>query len=340
MRPQLKLALPALALLLSWPRAAEAALPPPEIGVPTVYAEGGAQPLPVAYVSGDVTLTCRERSASSLECDLRAVHRLRSTASEPLEVKLDPTEPVCTSARHTFDGRPSSPSRPYGGPHALVLEPGRTHVFETRGQVRLGVPPSWILFHALEVRHLLLGEVPATNAAFSLRLAPPGPNFAETGRARVRVTLPEGWSFAGSGGRAFAADLAEHDALRIEHDAPLAFFHGGPLVGLGGELDEGFRARLGYEIGFHELGIAGLDADFDFDGVAVVSPRVEFALPQIAILPSLGAGLGVPVRIADETQVGGRLQLTATIFASFVTSLDYYPKDDFWEATMLGVVGL
>lgn len=323
--------------------AARAALPRPQTGAPSLQpaSSSPATDLEVAYVSGEVALDCRERSASSLECDVISTHRVRSAATEPVEVEASPPEQLEDGARFTIDGAPVERRRSFRHDYAITLQPGQTHVLALRGRVHLDVPFGWFVMDALVARHLVLADRPETNATVFLRTAPPGHRYASRGPMSVRVTLPDRWSFDGAGGRALTLDAAEVQHVAMTRDAPVAFFHGGPLAGVGGEQEEGLRVRVGYDIGFHDYGIAGLDVDVDFDGIVVIAPRVELALPQITLLPSLAAGLGVPVRVTDgDTSVGGRLQLTATLYASFVTSIDRYPGEDLWEVSMFGVLGI
>lgn len=331
-----------VAVLLA-PKNAGAIPAPPDLGVPHLTVEGGSAPLPVAYLGGDVHLVCSESAPTALDCQLSAIHRYKSLASGPLRVRLSPNEPSLKAARYTFDGQPAPASRGYRREHELVFQPGRVHVFETKATVRLAARYGFLAIPALQARHLVFGDFPERNASIVLRTAPPQRNLAETGEARLSVTIPDGWIIEGRGGRMLAniIDSTEGgELLQFQHQSSFDLYNGGPLLGLGAALGNGFRARFGYEIGLYDwLWIAGLDADFDFKGVAVFAPRIEAALPQLAIIPSLAAGVGAPVRIERDAQVGGRLQLTASIFASFVTSIDYFPRDDLWEVTMLGVLG-
>ena len=60
---------------------------------------------------------------------------------------------------------------------------------------------------------------------------------------------------------------------------------------------------------------------------------------MIVLLPSLGLGLGVPIRLAPEARPGIRVQLRVSVFASFVAPFDYFPgANESTRVTLLGQV--
>ena len=68
--------------------------------------------------------------------------------------------------------------------------------------------------------------------------------------------------------------------------------------------------------------------------------------PSVLILPSLGFGLGMPVRVVEERRVGLRVQLTVQWpVLGWVTCFDIYPGQGFseprrFQVSMLAQIGL
>ena len=120
------------------------------------------------------------------------------------------------------------------------------------------------------------------------------------------------------------------------------------ITRIGGTVDDSshLRARLGYEFAAPKWLIYGLTLDSDFTTDLVVSGMIEAATPFVLMLPSLSGGVGVPVRVLPEAEVGIRIQLGVQYpVAGFVTSFDIYPgldADDpnMFEVTLLFQVGL
>ncbi len=120
---------------------------------------------------------------------------------------------------------------------------------------------------------------------------------------------------------------------------------GGPYVGLGGEVDDGFRMRLGVEFGLGRYLVASANVDTSFDGTWVLAPVLEAATPIVFILPSLAGGAGPVFRFdGGAARAGVRLQATLHLLLGFVVCIDVYPASNassgFTEATLLGTVGL
>jgi hypothetical protein len=88
-----------------------------------------------------------------------------------------------------------------------------------------------------------------------------------------------------------------------------------------------------------------LDASFRDD--LVLAAGAEAATRSYAaIIPSLGVGLGVPLRLYPERQVGLRAQLTVHWpFLGWVTCFDVYPAADLsaprrFQVALLAQLGL
>ena len=105
--------------------------------------------------------------------------------------------------------------------------------------------------------------------------------------------------------------------------------------------------RFGYEVAAPEWLLYSVSADTDFGDLLKVAPTIEVASSQVLILPSFGIGVGAPVLILPEVQVGARVQGTMQFGpVGFVTSLDAFPglsgdrEVDRWQLTLLGQIAL
>lgn len=79
--------------------------------------------------------------------------------------------------------------------------------------------------------------------------------------------------------------------------------------------------------------------DTDFRRRWVVTPLAEAASPAILFIPSLGAGIGLPIQLGREPRAGVRLQLDLHLYPlGFVTSVDLFPDDT--QVTLLFQVGI
>ncbi len=141
----------------------------------------------------------------------------------------------------------------------------------------------------------------------------------------------------------------EVDELNLElRLPPRIFYNGGILAGIGGNLDDsgGLRARFGYEIAAPEWLLFSLSVDTNFKDDVVLTPTFEAATPSLLFLPSLGLGVGMPVRLVEERRVGVRVQLSVHWpVLGWVTSFDIFPGQGFseprrFQVSMLAQIGL
>lgn len=267
----------------------------------------------------------------------------------------------------------------------LSVEAGRTAEVTVRGRLAPGryFSPSYAL-PVPRSRHLLLGGKPERSNTFHLDylIAPirswgPAPAIAVTVRrpARWELTLacPRRGPEAASQPRRSAPPIAAScPAVRRELDGatvierltlageevdelglviqlpPRILYNGGVLAGIGGNLDDsgGLRARFGYEIAAPEWLLLSLSVDTNFKDDLVLTPTIEAATPSVLILPSLGLGVGMPVRLVEERRVGVRVQLTVHWpILGWVTCFDIFPGQGFseprrFQVSMLAQIGL
>ncbi|MDB4942152.1 MAG: hypothetical protein JWP97_1686 [Labilithrix sp.] len=259
------------------------------------------------------------------------------------------------------------------GVHRVVLRGvtrGRTLRARTGGAT-LDVPP-------IETRHLLLGggsEVDHVQIGVVLPAASIVTGGASKVAATASVQIPERWSGADrSDHSAFPCVMRGHteSTYRCETEPPLlsaaphgtvvasagttakdvrlavvvrsplhrpVIIPGGPIVGFGAQLGDGFRMRLGYEVAVvsrRAMVQATVDTDYDRHAVAALTASTAWALGLV------GVGVGVPVRVAPELATGARLQ--GDVFlgpVGFVASADVWlfaPERPHVTGTLLGVL--
>jgi hypothetical protein len=258
------------------------------------------------------------------------------------------------------------PATPDGAlPVAGALLPGdgptRRRVYEQRGRVSTGRSEAggWVL-SANEGRHLFMHAgrkpgrwrfeaVPAPSALRApdyrvslevradadFRLAP---SFAARGTHPWTIApglLKGAWSPVPSEANAPSSVLAFEVA-----DPGQTLHHGGLQLGLGASVrdarqldgsfapNDSFRARLEYEAAWNRYFFPGLSLDLDGDTGFVVTPRLEVATPHLLyVIPSLSLGLGLPVALKGDADVGLRF-LAGLGLASlgFVFSYDWFPS--------------
>jgi hypothetical protein len=245
---------------------------------------------------------------------------------------------------------------------AIVLDAGATRTVVVHAQIltEITVDPVELFVPAIRERHLMLGpdHVPYRAERTHVPTAP----TALWGTSRenvIDVRAPEDfWAWTSLEpssartepsrrlvSRARGAPPAGVVAgVTLDERFPLVSL-GGPYVGLGGEVDDGFRMRAGVEFGLGRYVLASANVDTSFDGTWVLAPVIEVATPAIVIIPSLAAAAG-PVFRFDGTghRAGVRLQATIHLLLGFVVCVDVYPSAGasagLTEATLLGTVGL
>lgn len=113
--------------------------------------------------------------------------------------------------------------------------------------------------------------------------------------------------------------------------------HGGPFIGIGGTFDQGFRGRLGYEIGFGEIVILGIAADADFQRTVTLGAVLEVATPSYILPPSFSVGAGFAYRLEPRVSAGLRLEAGAVFEVLGITaSFDYFPDDAAFTSSLMG----
>jgi len=202
---------------------------------------------------------------------------------------------------------------------------------------------------AIKTRHVFLGTEPRHDKRVEYTYLV-SPLRSWGGRPPIDVTVrsstswsfqPEdhGWTTTREDGRivsrlATTAEQTRRLVYAFEIPAPSVYL-GGPFVGVGPELeDAGPRFRAGLEIGVgHSLIVSTAFEAFEEKTRRsyTIVPALEIASPGVFIfIPSLSAGLGVPVQVhsAGPPRVGARAQVgLAFPLVSFFVPLDVYFDD-------------
>ena len=162
----------------------------------------------------------------------------------------------------------------------------------------------------------------------------------------LTLTHPSSWDASLAGALGVTARTAggvtthtgriatDEPTLEVELAAtPRTPIHGGLVLGVGGHLDDatGTRVRLGVEAGrgaYLASVAVELERTDDATGVVVV-PALAAASPWVLVLPSIGLGLGAPIRLRPDVEVGVRFQADAHFGpVGLVTAFDYFPGMD------------
>ncbi|HVV88440.1 MAG TPA: hypothetical protein VHE35_35600 [Kofleriaceae bacterium] len=290
-------------------------------GVPAFY----------ALDTDDVTITvdgkpvARELSAA----DIAALDDSVRAASGGDVAALRADDPGL--ARHGFDLSLAP------GATAQVVVAGTIHARE-RGRYYMSLP-------AAAARHRLYVRGGRTDRRIHLRyLVAPIRTWSGYPQAMtVTVKHPAGWRATLYGAtvvdrRRTGGVVVDHGRLSTaepELEIVLALgaaepIHGGLLLGLGGQADDatGVRARVGVEAGRGgKLASLALEVERGDDETGLVAvPAVEVASPWVLVVPSIGLGVGVPVRLRPSLEVGVRFVADAHFGpVGFLTAVDWYP---------------
>jgi hypothetical protein len=174
----------------------------------------------------------------------------------------------------------------------------------------------------------------------------------------LELRYPRGWTATTRAGCAPTAGRTScsgrvptgDDVLGVTLEPPAArFWPAGVLLGVGGHVDDatGTVVRAGGELFFTDSWLASLVVELDLDdetGLTAVA-LVGAATPWILVIPSLELGLGLPVRVRPEVEVGARVEADAHLGPlGLVVAFDWFPGlaagPDRFQATMLFQVGL
>ncbi|GMU06716.1 hypothetical protein ASNO1_29690 [Corallococcus caeni] len=336
-------------------------------------------------LSEKLDFDCAEAEQEAV-CRFEARYRLRNGTSEAevidaaflgvrtreVRVRFD-EEPLPVTEAQADSVGPTSPVERFG--FILTLPPGREGELVVRGLMQLErrFLPSGYVWPAVKARHVLLSSGPQRATHWDIDyLLGPIRTWAGNPTLDVTVRVPSSWE-VGSSPDASARTLpvatgwrlrdeGEHmvaersltaasapEWLNVTLTKPRPWWTpGGVQLGLGARLGDGsrFMARLGYQLAAPESFLHSLSVETDFRDQVVLTPLTQYATPQVAIIPSLGLGLGLPVQVLPEVRPGLRL-LADLHFGPLGAALswDHYPAlregtDSFSRLILLFQVGL
>ncbi len=310
------------------------------------------QPTPLSLDQESIVVHCPP-AHDTLRCNVSAHYVLSNPAQEPAESDAPVVSTGIADVRVAQDGRPLDVKPwalhvrvPAGGTTTIDVSFTLSFASSVPGLESTGEPAT-----AMQARHPLLGG--------DTRNAPAHPVFFHWSKGWsgspqrfFDVRYPAGWKLHGSQWRAqgavtqrsVARELAASDTP-IDVDlrkAPPAvpIVPGGPVVAAGSAISQGFRMRYGYELGVFDWMLPAINADVDYAGLLVLTPSVEYATAARLPVPSLSAGVGLPVRLRPDSRAGARFKLSAVMVAGIEATFDYYPSDRDWETTLAARLSL
>jgi hypothetical protein len=147
---------------------------------------------------------------------------------------------------------------------------------------------------------------------------------------RWRITTENGRAVARL--RILSADASTLEFSYHEPGTDDGLHDGGPLLGIGGRLDEWeFRMRAGWEVGWGDYLIGSAVVESNLHSTLTFVPVAEVATRNyLVFFPAMGAGIGLPIqlRLGAPAAVGVRVQGTLSFaILSLVFSFDYFPSE-------------
>ncbi|MFP2895412.1 hypothetical protein [Corallococcus sp. 4LFB] len=336
-------------------------------------------------LSEKLDFDCAEAEQEAV-CRFEARYRLRNGTPEAevidaaflgartreVRVRFD-EEPLPVTEGQADSMGPTSPVERFG--FTLTLPPGREGELVVRGLMQLErrFLPSGYVWPAVQARHVLLSSGPPRATHWDIDyLLGPIRTWAGNPELHITVRVPSSWE-VGSSPDASARTLPVATGWKLRHEGEQVVAErsltaasapewlnvtltkprpwwtpGGVQLGLGARLGDGsrFMARLGYQLAAPESFLHSLSVETDFREEVVLTPLTQYATPQVAIIPSFGLGLGIPVQVLPEVRPGLRL-LADLHFGPLGAALswDHYPAlregtDSFSRLILLFQVGL
>jgi hypothetical protein len=340
---------------------------------------GAAQKTPIEVVHERLKIDCRvvERVFS---CSFEAHYELRNPTDKKQEVvaafygagasgvsaRIDGEEPAPSASSQDDDLLARSSARFGPTQHAMKIGlDARTSsnlvVIGTLHPADLRKRQGYTI-DAVYTRHPLVASKKAEGEEILIEyLIAPIRTWSGAPPIDVEIGVPDGyrlggadnyrWSAQKGGGRvgvrSFAPGRAPEElALRFEKP-PAIVINGGPIVGVGGSWlnDGGLRMKVGWEVARPSWLLYSLNFETDVKDHHYLVPLVQAASPMILFLPSVAAGLGVPIRFAPIARVGGRVQIDVHLLSlGLVGALDVYPaltdsSSTFTQFSLMGQAG-
>jgi hypothetical protein len=316
---------------------------------PTIDSLWTDQPTALEVDALDVTIDCVAEGDYRLGCKVSATYTIVNPTEQPVTAELH--LPAWATDAITVDG--SAVDVDYGERYRLTAAPGATHTIVTRHDVHIWPHRGsmFLVFEPLVVRHAKFGDHSGPGYVPSLGLPSASErSWARAGRATYTARYPSswstlvGWTHADEPGTRVATRTGDAGTEMwfgpYKPTKTWQFLNGGPYAEIGGTFGVGVRGRIGYEVGVRPWLLGSMSLGTDFDEELTITPVIEAATPSAMVLPSLGLGVGAPIRVRPDSAVGLRIQLVATWPVGFITTFDYWPDDDVWRTTMSARIGI
>lgn len=316
---------------------------------------------PVAIASERVDLSCEQgqEGENELRCELAVAWELRHEGDEPTSAAIVLSWPFEAPATLRVHDTPL-PELPTLRPVSVLVPARGTTPVTLRATLRLrtsyagtgsGIPSPVDPVDPLHARHPLFSTPWNIARRGLVWVRADDLRFASVGPTRVTVRLPPGWTGVGAlhgdGAQAYVYETPQRESPNrigielVRGSRERLLRHGGPFLALGGTVDQGFRGRVGYELGLGESVLVSLALDTDLQRQVLLTPQVELASWGLVVVPSLAVGAGLPIQFAPTTELGLRLETSATLYAlAFVATFDYWPALSTWQVSFLARIGL
>lgn len=334
---------------------------------PTLSAIGPAgAKTPLVVESTSLRIDCEHRD----QCTVEARYAISNPTDARLDAKTAFESTSTRGLRVTVDGASADVSSDEARQRfAITLAPSATASVVVTGTLaptirRGGSSFEWMAV-ADHARHLVLAPGAPKLARVQLEyvLAPLRWWGAAPKDMTVTLVVPDGWHPTLDG--AANVDESRSPDGRTIHEGTvpatthtltidlfigeLASLRGGVFAGIGGHADNatGIRTRVGGELAWRYRYLTSLALEIEWDAPRsfVIVPAVAVASEWIVFVPSIGAGVGVPVRVSPSFELGGRVQLDAHFGpVGYFVAFDWYPGMDAGprrsEVSMMAVLSI
>lgn len=296
---------------------------------------------PLVLVKEDIRVRCQ--GEAPMLCAWRSVHRYRGTAASAAGVAMIAGEQTPTSSGVLALGLPDGKRVELADaptPFTIAVTGGAEFELVLEGVLK--IPRNECTCHpdGIRARHLLVSR-PRTRVDTELMFVTHD-DPAEVPGLRTHVKVDDaapGYVTVRDRPRSRSRRrTGDETQLEVELNARSTnvftwerrFVRGGPFVAAGGGWgsERPLRLRAGYELAFPKRVIYALAAESNTHDATVVA-TTQFQTGQnstLVILPSLGVGGGVPVRVWPAARAGVRMQLDLSWwFVTFVATFDVFP---------------
>lgn len=344
---------------------ADATAPSPAPTLSAIAPAGATTPLTID--SASLRIDCESRDTCAVE--------VRYAISNPTDAPLDSKPAFDSTSTHdlkvTVDGAPANVTNDGARQRvAIAVGPRATAKVIVTGTLAPTIRRAASYFEwtapADIARHLVLAPHAPELARVQLDyVVLPLRRWGAAPKAvTVTLVLPTHWHPSLDGAQSVDASRSADGRTIHEATVPTSIHtlaidlfigeiasgpHGGLFAGIGGNVDNatGIRTRVGGELAWrhHYFTSLALEIEWDAPRSYVIVPAVAVATSWLVFLPSVGVGVGVPMRVSPSLEVGARIQLDVHVGAlGYFVAFDGYPGMDAgprrFEVSMMGVLSI